>query len=134
MLRPAKESDIPSLQAIGKTVGLFDYGFLYQKFVRRNLVFVMELENQIVGYVIAFPLFLGQGFCLQIGVSSKHQGRGVGTTLMSFIEKQMREHHQTYRLFAHTIKDRSLAYFGKKLMYRPWFNLFGLTVIYKKIA
>lgn len=134
MLRPAKESDISALQSIGNTVGLFNYGFLYRKFVRKNLVFVMELENQIAGYVIAFPLFLGQGFCLQVGVSPEHQGQGIGTALMSLIEKHMRESHQIHRLFAHTIKDRSLVYFAKKLNYQCWFSLFGLTVIYKDIA
>lgn len=94
----------------------------------------MELDKQIAGYVIAFPLFLGRGFCLQIGVSPEQQGQRVGTTLMSFIEKQMRDTHQTRRLFAHTIKDSSLAYFAKKLMYRPWFSLFGLTLLFKDIT
>jgi ribosomal protein S18 acetylase RimI-like enzyme len=134
MIRAGKESDIPAVQAVGKTVGLFNYGFLYKVFIRRNLLFVLEIAGLVVGYVIAFPLFLKQGFCLQIGVSETHQGQGVGTDLMHFMEKYMHDKYKTYRLFAHTIKDSSLAYFAKKLFYRPWFSVLGFTIIYRKIA
>jgi ribosomal protein S18 acetylase RimI-like enzyme len=134
MIRAGKESDIPSIQSIGRAVGLFNYGFLYKVLIQQNLLFIVEVDALVVGYVVAFPLFLKQGFCLQIGVSKSHQGLGVGTDLMQFIENYMRDTYSTYRLFAHTIKDSSLAYFAKKLSYRPWFRVLGLTIIYKKVA
>lgn len=133
MIRAGGKSDVPAIQTIGREVGLFNYGFLYSFFIKRNLLFVMELSGQVVGYVIAFPLFFKQGFCLQIGVSIRHQGQGIGTNLMKFIENHMNTNYKTYRLFAHTIKNNSLAYFAKNLFYRPWFSVLGFTIIYRRI-
>jgi len=135
MIREAVESDIPNIQAIGKAQRLFNYGFyIYRKLIKRHFSFVMELADQIVGYIIAFPISPNNGFCLQVGVNSKHQNQGIGTELFSFAEKHLKNTFNTKFLFAHTIKKKSLTYFTRKLAYNPWWGFLGFNLIYKELT
>jgi len=134
MIREAIAIDIPSIQNIAKNQALFNYGYLYQEFVKRHFSFVIEIASQVVGYIIAFPLFAKNGFCLQVGISAEHQNKGLGTKLVAFIEQHMKDTYHTERLFAHTLKKKSLAYFRDKLSYRSWLELPYLTILCKKLT
>jgi ribosomal protein S18 acetylase RimI-like enzyme len=135
MIRSAIETDVPAIQNIAQKQSLFDYGsLLYRKFAQHHLSFVIEIANQIVGYIIAFPLFAKTGFCLQVGVSSNHQNKGLGTRLVSFVENHMKTVYGTQRLFAHTLKKKSLDYFKNKLAYQSWLELPIVTILCKDLA
>jgi N-acetylglutamate synthase-like GNAT family acetyltransferase len=95
-------------------------------------LYVAERENEVIGYVVGFPLRGGLGFCLQIGVLPSAQGQGTGARLMQCIENRMRDLGVTH-LYAHTIKENSLYYFTTRLGYQEILRMSILALIYKKL-
>lgn len=119
MIRPARHADRPAIERIvadafgyyverlGKPPGpmLDDY----REFIENGLAHVLEIDGQIVGYVI----LVGEpgGLLLEnVAVAPQAQGRGHGRTLLAFAEQEARRRGRPrVRLYTNAFMVENIA-------------------------
>jgi ribosomal-protein-alanine N-acetyltransferase len=109
LIRTYRESDIGDIAELEKKA--FEVG-PYSKYTLRRLFrvkssfnLVAEIDGKIAGYVIALPLDRNSADIESIAVDPDYQGKGIGGTLISRIEEEMKI--RGHRLSVLEVRDRN---------------------------
>lgn len=96
-IRPVERQDLPHLKAIADATELFPSsmmdamiaGFLDGS--KPDVWFSSELDEQPISFGFSEPERMTEGTwnLLAIGVQPEHQGKGVGTAMMAYLEKRL---------------------------------------------
>ncbi len=89
-------------------------------FDKKYLIYVIEIEKKIVGFVIfeIYPFGNGaQTYIADIAVLSENQGNGIGKILMKKVESESRERGSKLISLRSSKKSRAFGFY-KKLNYR----------------
>ena len=101
---------------IGKEGGLFNYTHLfYALLISLGWVYVVIDEDITVGYIcyLAFPL-IRKVFAIQIGITEKCRGRGLGSQTLDFLCGEVKRRHNTTTILAHTLRPRVVEFFKRE--------------------
>lgn len=98
IMRPAERGDTPALRTIAEAAGLFPPDMLddmiagYLERTRPDIWFVADNQECAVAFGFSEPERMTSGTwnLLAIGVIPDHQGRGIGTQMMRYIEGRLR--------------------------------------------
>lgn len=86
----------------------------YKAHIEAKHVYVLEVQGQIVGYVVLIPEDSKTLLLDNIGVSPRFQKKGYGKKLMLFAEKWAKEHGYTsIILYTNIVMRENLVYYPK---------------------
>lgn len=87
-VRPAAARDVPALCALD-ALAQQDEGrrALIARAVEAGHAYVIEADQQVIGYAVLDTSFFGQGFISLLYIHPEHRRRGAGTRLMQYLEQ-----------------------------------------------
>ncbi|MXW40419.1 MAG: GNAT family N-acetyltransferase [Synechococcus sp. SB0662_bin_45] len=97
-IRPAQRSDIPAIKSVTQDVDLFPPDMLdamiagYIGQANRDIWFVSVADRQVVGFGFCEPERMTSGTwnLLAIGILTSYRGRGIGRSMMGYLENRLR--------------------------------------------
>ena len=101
-IRPAQQSDIPAIKSVTEDAGLFPPDMLegmiagYIGQTNRDIWFVSVADRRVVGFGFCEPERMTSGTwnLLAIGILTSHRGRGIGRSMMGYLEDRLRSDRQ----------------------------------------
>lgn len=97
-IRPAQQADIPAIKSVTKDADLFPSNMLedmiagYIGQTNRDIWFVSVADRQVVGFGFCEPERMTSGTwnLLAIGILTSYRRRGIGKSMMGYLENRLR--------------------------------------------
>ncbi|MXY63353.1 MAG: GNAT family N-acetyltransferase [Synechococcus sp. SB0665_bin_28] len=101
-IRPAQQADIPAIKSVTQDADLFPPDMLegmiagYIGQTNRDIWFVSVADRQVVGFGFCEPERMTSGTwnLLAIGILASYRGRGIGGSMMRYLENRLRSDGQ----------------------------------------
>ena len=133
--RKAKIRDAKVINKIAAQEIIFPYPvILYATLATFDYLYVLENDAaKIIGFICFFPMpFSTDAFVLQVCLSGKYQSKGLGKNLLKRAYETLRNKYKVTKIWAHTLKERSLKFF-KKQKWIPSWSFLNITVLQKSL-
>lgn len=116
----ASEDDLQSIYEV--EIESFDNPYPYSLlkayyFLSKELFLVAKIDNQTVGYSLGIIQYGYRGHVVSIAVKKNFRKRGVGTLLLSSLEKKFKEYQCTHSYLEVNVKNSPAISFYRKMGY-----------------